>query len=403
LVELARQCGIDAECDGAGLAEGNASISGVASFDAYFQTALGFRSRADSLASSLEAELDAIGGAFGVPNDAELAAGLRTSIDANVESGLTIVADRPRCQVDARATAEASARCSTEASPTSAMIGCAGSCELSSDGVATCAADADLKCTFTSADAICDGACAGTCTIDVAGGTCEGICRGTCTGTCSLFSDAQATQCAGECDGTCDGSCETVLVTPATCEGRCGGECTVDDPQNGCDGAIRRLCEARDNATITCAGRCLGDVEPPPAEVQCEHSALLQARMNVECAPPRIAIDYRLKAGLDPQIAARFRAGVSVLAARLPTLLSTVARAEAMSQAGAQLTSNRDIEAALEDALDRAGESNLRLLFGLNCALRELDDVPRVIAPAADHLSDAVRDALDLQRSLGLP
>src|SRR3972149_992550 len=58
--ELAKSCGIDVECSAGGIVEGNASISGVASIDAFFQSVLSFQAKAGNVSAGIEAELAAI-------------------------------------------------------------------------------------------------------------------------------------------------------------------------------------------------------------------------------------------------------------------------------------------------------------------------------------------------------
>src|SRR5689334_9527213 len=57
---LAKQCKL--ECPSRGIAEGNASISGVASVDAFFQSVLDYQLKADNVSSAIEAQLSAIRG-----------------------------------------------------------------------------------------------------------------------------------------------------------------------------------------------------------------------------------------------------------------------------------------------------------------------------------------------------
>ena len=98
---LAEQCGIDIKCEAGGIAEGNASISGVGSIDAFFQSVLNFKGRADVVASGIDAEVSAIGASFGIEGD--VAAGLQAQISANLEGGLKVVAEPAKCEVDVQA------------------------------------------------------------------------------------------------------------------------------------------------------------------------------------------------------------------------------------------------------------------------------------------------------------
>jgi len=51
---IAKACGIDVDCKGGGIAEGNASISGVASIDAVFQSVLNFQAKADNISAGAD-------------------------------------------------------------------------------------------------------------------------------------------------------------------------------------------------------------------------------------------------------------------------------------------------------------------------------------------------------------
>jgi len=70
--------------------------------------------------------------------------------------------------------------------------------------------------------------------------------------------------------------------------------------------------------------------------------------------------------------------------------------------AGDALASNAtgSVRGAIEDV---DGGENLRVLFGLRCAVGELAQVPRVIEPSAMRLSATLTEALSLGATLGAP
>jgi len=377
--KLAMECGIDINCDAGGIAEGNASISGVASIDAFFQSVLNFQARADMVASGIDAEVAAIGAAFGIEGD--VGAGLQAQISANLEGGLKVQAEPAKCEVDAQASVQASARCEGMVNPGSAMVECQGGCEVEAKADLDCGADADVSCTFTGPSVACEGGCEGTCTLDAAA-ECSGTCKGMCDGTCSLM-NADG-QCEGSCSGMCMGSCEANVS--AMCKGTCNGSCTATNPSGGCEGAVHASCEAHAGAKIMCDGRCTGSVTPPSAKVECQASAKAEASLNVECSPPRVAITYQFKAGVDASAQAKFEAGIRSLEAHLPALLASLQQGEFVIDAGAELG-----EAGVKAATDAVGkikvDTDFRVLFGLKCALGELGTVKSTLAAAGGRLS----------------
>jgi hypothetical protein len=396
--ELAEQCGIDVECTGDGIAEGNASISGVASVDAFFQSVINFQARAGMVTSGIDAEIRAIGAAFNIEGD--VAAGLQTKIDANLEGGLEIVAEPARCQVDAQASVQAAASCEGKVDPGSVEVQCQGSCEVEASADVSCSAEADLKCTVTAPSVACEGECKGTCSVSgSAAANCSGTCNGACDGTCSLMNGDG--ECAGSCEGTCMGSCDVQLEASASCEGTCRGECTVTNPDAGCEGGIRAECEAQGNAMVMCEGRCSGEVTPPSASVECQATAKAEASMNVECSPPRIAVHYQFAADVDAEARAEFEAGLRVLEARLPALLASVRKAEFMVGAGADLTSAA--EGAVKGALGAIeADGNFRILFGLRCAVGQLDEVGDALSGSTSRLNNSLGDAAALTGAVGM-
>jgi hypothetical protein len=402
---LGESCGIDVECKAGGIAEGNASVSGVASIDAFFQSVLNFEAKAGGVAGALDAEVRAIAADFGVEAGASLKADLQAKISASVEGGLKIDYQPAKCAVDAQATVQASARCEGEVNPGSVMVECKGSCEVEASADVKCEGSAMLQCTVTAPSVECTGTCQGSCEVELtAEAACDGTCTGSCSGTCSAYSDSGATMCAGKCDGMCMGSCKAELGAAASCSGKCEGECTVEKPDGGCEGGIRASCKAEANAMVMCGGRCDGEVEPPSVKAECKASASAEAKLNVECSPPRVAISYQLKAGLDAQASAQFEAAIKNLEVRLPRLLAASAKADLVVEAGEGLIASASgaVSGAVSAAAAAAGKGDVRVFFGLRCAVGQLDAVGSTLNGASGRLAGSAAGAADLTGALGM-
>jgi Polymer-forming cytoskeletal len=398
---LAEQCGIDLNCE-SGLAEGNAAISGVASVDAFFQSVLNFQGRADMVASGIDAEIQAIGAAFGIEGDVgKVAAGLDAQIKANLEGGLKVVAEPARCEVDAQASVRASASCEGKVDPGKVEVDCSGSCEVEASADVKCSADAELKCTVTAPNVECKGSCSGSCTVmAMVAAACSGTCHGSCDGDCSLM-NAEG-QCEGQCSGKCMGSCEVAASADVMCMGTCNGECTVTKPMGGCEGGVRAECSAKANASVKCDGRCTGEVTPPMASVECQASAKAEASLNVECTPPRVEIVYAFKAGVSATAQAQFKAGITVLKARLPALLAAAGKAEVIGAAGIDLgeAGGKAVKGAATAAVK--GESTLRVKLGVICAVKELDKVAATLHSSSAKLDASLAAAADITGAIGM-
>ncbi|MGD8861084.1 MAG: hypothetical protein PVI30_13845 [Myxococcales bacterium] len=262
-----------------------------------------------------------------------------------------------------------------------------------------------LSCTFPSNDAPCEGSCSGRCVTQLSPpAPCGGTCRGTCDGTCDRVDGDDPTRCAGPCDGACDGTCELPLAA-GTCEGRCDGECTRAVDNGGCEGALGARCEATGQGVVACDGRCEGEVLPPAGPPECEASAAARAKMQLRCTPPEVRLDYRPRADLDPADAAELRAAMRTLELHLPALLAELARARALVDAGDALVEDAEgrVGAAFAATADAAGEGNLRVLFGLQCAVIQARGVPAFLQPAIMEMSATLTEGLELASALGAP
>lgn len=342
LGDLAEQCGFS--CAAEGVAEGNASISGIPKVDAFFQAAVNFNRAAAKLSGEINASLDAIALSVGLQPGAagaEIKAAVQAKLAANIDGGLTVKYDPPKCVVDANVALDAKARCEASATPPEATVECTGSCEVEVEAGAEvdCGAEADVVCTGTAPNLVCEGDCTGSCKLDVAAtcdgkctggcqadvsgeceakcvgscsgqcsggcavevsgqcnGTCEGSCDGACDGECSGSTDSGGVcdgECKGSCEGTCEGKCE--VEAQARCDGECRGECSgtcegkCEVEVNGsCEGECSGSCEM--NAGAECKGKCEGECKYTPPDLKCEANAKVeckakaQADAKVECS-----------------------------------------------------------------------------------------------------------------------
>jgi hypothetical protein len=406
--DIAAQCGLacpgdenDKGVEIKGITEGNAAISGVGSVDAFFGQVINFQNAAGGVSAGIKAQLDAIRGDFGIDAKADLAAALKTQFEANLEGGVEFKAEPPKCEADVKATLEAKARCEGEVNPGMVSVDCKGSCEVDASVEAKCDASADLQCTVRAPSVMCMGSCQGSCTTELkAKAACTGTCRGSCDGSCSAYvKNAQGqAECAGQCNGMCQGSCEAEFAAAAECKGSCNGECTVTNPEAGCKGAVRAECKGKADASVKCEGKCQGEFEPPSAKVECQASAKADAKINVQCTPPRVGISYKLKAAgtaqADIMARAKFEAALKVLVStRLPALKASLAKADSVADAGADLVSAAG--GALEGAFKTAasGKVSVRVQFGLGCAVLELPKVKTVIDKSTTNLKTQIEAA----------
>lgn len=380
-----------------GVAEGNASISGVPSVDAFFSATIAFRTATDGVSAGIQEQLNLIKADFGI--EGELAAGLQTAFDANLEAGVEFEYQPPKCAIDAEATLEASAKCDATVSGGKVEVECKGSCEAELNAEFECDASAELYCTVTVPEIKCEGECQGSCTAEIKGGAkCSGTCRGTCDGKCTAFSDAEGTQCAGSCDGGCEGECEAQLTAAAECMGTCRGECTAKAPEAGCMGAVKAECRGKADASFKCQGRCDGDFEPPMVSAECKASAKAQASVNIECTPPRLGMTYAFKANASGEFKAAL---TSLIDVRLPALLKARSKAKLVAKAGEDL--GVAAQGAIKGAVDELrADFKLKLANDLQCAIEQLPAARDIISDARDELTNRLNDSKKVTEMLGL-
>jgi hypothetical protein len=393
------------DCKGAGIAEGNASISGVASIDAVFTSVLRFQTEADHVSAALDAELAEIRAAFGIPADSKLDVELRARIAANVDGELRVQTDWPICAANVQTSVDANARCEGMVSPGEVMVQCRGRCELAAGTTAQCDANAELTCTSISASSGCGGECKGRCTtLITSAAVCTGTCRGECTGACSAYADSAATSCAGQCDGMCTGTCEVELPYGERCDGVCRGECTVTSAAGACDATATASCQSSAGGSVLCAGRCDGEIEPPMVSLKCDAAVKAEAKMSVLCSAPRVEISYQPRADADPAASAQFAVGVELLRLRLPNLLATAARADLIADAGADLLVDASgaIGAGIKANGDAFAKGDLKAGVGMICATRQASKIPGLINKSAGELQASLTATAGLTGALKL-
>jgi hypothetical protein len=413
--DLLKQCGFacpgDTDAEGVKiktLVEGNSSISGVASVDAFFGSVLNFRSAAKGVASGIDAQLAAIAVDFKLPADAtadQLATSVKGLLDANLEAGFGFQVEPAVCKVDFKAELTAAAKCDATIDPGKAQIACKGGCEVDASAKVSCDASADLRCTVTAPAVECKGECTGSCEADLSvAAACSGTCKGECMGTCSAYSDKAGTQCAGTCTGMCKGSCTAEVSADASCKGKCSGECTVTNPSAGCEGAIRAECKAKANASIMCNTKCSGEFEPPKVKAECQARVDAQAKLDVQCTPPRVSFNYKIKASLSLQDRLQFESGLkSLVSVRLPALKAALKRSELVNDAGADLltAAGGALKGAVEVAKDKNGV-DAKVAFGLGCALDVIgsNDIKAIVDGSTANLKRSVDAAGKINSAL---
>lgn len=388
--DLAKQCGL--ECPAEGILQGNASISGIQNVDAFFSSTVNFAAQANLVAEGIDAELKAIAKSVGAAEGAtgaEIAAAVNAKLSANLEGGLKLAYQAPKCEISASATVEATAKCDVEVEPGSVKAECSGKCEaeVNAEGEFDCGAEVEAQCEVNGPQLSCTGKCEGSCKLEAAA-SCEGTCKGECSGECSVKNGDGS--CAGKCDGMCTGTCEASVA--AECSGSCEGKCIVEPANGKCEGNATARCDAsaKADAKVECSGKCEGEVVPPKAKAECEASAKAEAEVSAECTPPQIALTYELNASLSAEAAAEFEAWLKgTFSARMSALLGFQAKADLLAKAAASLTTDGvdAVSASFEAGVDAAGEGDIKALIGYGCAVTELKNVATVIGDATGNLS----------------
>lgn len=398
--DLAKECGL--VCPVEGVVEGNASISGVASIDAFFSAVLAVRDASLSVKSNVRAEIDGLAATLNVDTSGmglgEAAAAVRGAIDArisaNVEGSLTIRYQPPRCEANIDVAVQASAECDATVEPGMVTAKCEGTCEVEASAMASCSGDATLKCEGTAPNLQCEGTCSGTCQLQAAA-SCEGACNGTCSGNCSACVGGNCetdgmgnvTNCAGSCDAMCQGSCE--LSAGGSCSGSCEGSCEYTPPSAMCEGGAQAKCEASAMGSVECEGKCEGAVEPPEVSAECQASVDAKAKAEVQCFPPSLDVQFNFAAGVDAQAQAEFKAWLKVFKTRFAAMLAAQAKLEFVGEAA--VDAGGAGVGAVQGAIDAtlSGDTSLKAKIGLGCAVTELGEVGGVISGVTQDVQDS--------------
>jgi hypothetical protein len=235
---------------------------------------------------------------------------------------------------------------------------------------------------------------------------CQGTCEGSCDGECSAYvkDSSGAAKCAGKCSGKCTGKCRAEVTADASCKGTCSGECSYTPPEANCEGAVKAQCKAKANASIMCDTKCDGDFQPPSVKAECQAKVHADAKLNVQCTPPHVAFNYKLKASIAGDIKARvkFEAALKALIdVRLPALKAALKRSDLVVSAGADLSAAAG--GALKGAVTTAqANAGVRVKVGLGCALIALPDVSKIVDGSTANLKRSVDAAGQINAALSI-
>lgn len=391
---VAEQCGLDINCEAGGFADGRASISGVASIDAFFGAAIDLDARMRGLDASMRAELDAIAASVGLEPGAA-GVDIRDAVSAHlgiyVEGGLSVEFQPARCQASVEATASAAAECDAEVDPGSVTVSCSGSCQAEAGVAVDCGAEAELRCSGVAPDFQCSGTCTGTCSAQLeAAASCDGTCRGTCEAGGSTMDGFD-----GRCGGMCTGRCDVELEAGASCDGQCEGTCDYTPPSGMCEASAQASCEAMAGASIECDAGCEGSAEPPSVSAECEATVEAKASASLECTPPTldIAFTFNGAAAADLDAQAEFRAWLQGFRGHISGLVAARAEADAILQASASLVASS--EGALRGAVeDISASGDLAASIGAACALDQLPIAATALGTASTNLTTTAEASL---------
>lgn len=400
LETVAKQCGLDITCSGGGFLEGKASISGVASIDAFFGAAIDLDASMNALSGSLRARLDAIGASVGLEagaSGADLQSAVEGHIAGYVDGSLKIDYQPAKCEASIEAGVAAAAECDVNVDPGEVSATCSGSCEIEASAEADCGAEATLVCTGTAPDFACSGTCSGSCVADF---SVAADCDGTCRGTCTFEGGTEVEGFEGRCDGQCEGECAVDLSAGGSCDGRCEGSCEYTPPSGGCSGGASARCEAMAGASIECDAGCEGTVEPPQVSAECEATVEAKASASVTCTPPTLAFSFEWAAGVDANAQAEFRAWLEGFRANFSALVAARAEAEIVAEAAGNLVVSA--EGALQDAVVELQDSGeVFAAVGAGCALLELPEAAGALRASASSLQGNVSATVTLLGAFG--
>ncbi|EDM75205.1 hypothetical protein PPSIR1_41049 [Plesiocystis pacifica SIR-1] len=407
-------CGLT--CPDLGLAEGNASISGVVSIDAFFGAVLAVRDAAATVSGNVRGELEGIAASLEIEGYQELSfdelalavqGGLQAKFEANLEGNLVISYEPPRCQANVDVAVQAAAECDVDVDPGMIEVQCMGSCEVSAEVAAQCEAEGTLECTGKAPDFSCSGTCSGSCQLE-ASAACSGSCRGTCDGECSACVGGECetdgmgniTNCSGSCSGGCEGTCE--LEAGGECGGRCEGECTYMPAEGGCEAGATAKCDVSAMADVECQGGCEGDVQPPEVSAECQASVEAKAEASVECTPPSLSVEFQFAAGLDADAQAEFKIWLEGFKTRFAGLVAASAKLDSVSGAleGLASASISVVPDAIAE-IQGSGELSISVVTGLGCALTEVEAVGTALSSATADVTGSLNAVAMVSASVG--
>lgn len=404
-------------CPAQGVAKGNAAITGYVAIDSFFGSVVNFKNVAAGVSADVQTELDGIQESFGVSNadlkasGGKLGAAIKAKIDAKYKAKLVIKAQPAKCEVNAKFSAEVTAKCQAEAKcdvdPGKASLQCMGTCTVEASADAKCDAEAEVVCNVTAPEFACKGSCEGTCTAELtAAASCSGNCVGECMGTCQGDTDTGA-GCNGQCMGMCKGKCEVSGEAALTCDGKCSGSCKYKPGTAMCDARAKVECELKAEAKAECNGRCEGEFEPPKADcsasASCQASAKAEAKFQAKCTPPSIDVRWTFDASVTADVKADFEFRMADIKARLPRLKAALAKADLVVKAGTELGDDgaKAIEGTLDGIADGDIDASLAVRIG-KCAPSQLKASAGVVQTAGADLSAKLSAGNEVAAAIGM-
>jgi hypothetical protein len=390
----------DLSCPAEGVIDGNASITGIASVDAFFGAVVDVNAAALSISGSLRSELDAIALSVGLEPGAagaDIAGAVEAKLALAVDGGIKVAFQPPRCEASVEVAVAAAAECDVQADPGMVSVECSGGCEVEGGVMASCEGDATLSCTGTAPNFACSGSCEGSCELEVAA-ACEGTCRGTCDGTCSV-TNAQG-DCAGECMGNCQGECE--LSAGGNCSGSCTGSCTYEPGMAGCEADASAKCEAGASGSVMCDAKCEGEVTPPMVSAECEASVEAKADASIECFPPSLEVTWQWSAAYsaDVNAQAEFKAWLEGFKGHISIMLAARTKADilvdSLGNLGAAATG------AVQGSFEVLIDGDISAAIQVPCAIDQLGDAVNLITAASGELSANASASVEVFGAAGI-
>jgi hypothetical protein len=407
-------CGV--VCPDSGVVEGNASISGIVSVDAFFGAVIDLRRAALDVSGTVRAELEGIAASLGIVGYAELSlsdltAEIRVELDETfseaLDGGIEIHLEPVKCETSLDLAVEAAARCDATVDPSVLEAKCEGWCEVSAEVAADCETSGALLCVGQAPDFACEGSCSGACQLQVAA-ACEGTCEGTCDGACSSCTGGacnvdllgHVTNCNGSCDAMCEGTCQ--LSAGGGCAGRCEGECAYMPASGGCGANATFECDVSAMPDAECQGKCENSVEPPSVSAECEAAVAAEIAAHIECAPPSLSVQFTFAASLDADERAEFRIWLDGFEARFSALLAASAKLDRVGVAAQDLiTDARGAVAEAFEGIRGDGSLSLQSAIGIACAGRELERVGAALDEATSAITGSVSAVGSIAASVG--